>query len=56
MCQISWQSIEKAESLNSAKRQAVLDNAFHTIIGKVKNDKNSLAVFVSTGSQWRDGR
>lgn len=57
LCQILWQSIEKAGTLDSAKvRQAVLDNEFQTMMGNVKYDKNGVATFVSTGSQWWDGK
>jgi len=57
LCQILWQGIEKAGTLDSAKvRQAVLDNEFQTMMGKVKYDKNGVAIFVSTGSQWWDGK
>lgn len=57
LCQILWQSIEKAGTVDSAKvRQAVLENEFQTMMGKVKYDKTGVATFVSTGSQWWDGK
>jgi branched-chain amino acid transport system substrate-binding protein len=57
LCQILWQAIDKAGTLDSAKvRQAVLDNEFQTMMGKVKYDKNGVATFVSTASQWWDGK
>ena len=57
LCQILWQGIDKAGTLDSAKvRQAVLDNEFQTMMGKVKHDKTGGATFVSTGSQWMDGK
>lgn len=57
LCQILWQAIEKAGSLDSAKvRQAVLANEFQTVMGKVKYDANGVATFVSTAHQWWDGK
>jgi branched-chain amino acid transport system substrate-binding protein len=57
LCQILWQAIEKAGTLDSAKvRQAVLDNEFETVNGKVKYDKDGVAVFTSTASQWWNGK
>ena len=57
LCQILWQAIEKAGSLDSAKvRQAVLDNEFETVMGKVAYGKNGVAVFESTASQWWNGK
>lgn len=57
LCQILWQAIEKAGTLDSAKvRQAVLDNEFQTVMGKVKYDANGVATFVSTAHQWWDGK
>ena len=57
LCQILWQSIEKAGTLDSAKvRKAVLDNEFQTVMGKVKYDANGVATFVSTAHQWWDGK
>ncbi|MFZ0451615.1 MAG: amino acid ABC transporter substrate-binding protein [Desulfatiglandaceae bacterium] len=57
LCQILWQAIEKAGTLDSAKvRQAVLDNEFETVMGKVKYDKDGVAIFTSTASQWWNGK
>lgn len=57
LCQILWQAIEKAGTLDSAKvRQAVLDNEFQTVMGKVKYGPNGVAVFTSTASQWWNGK
>jgi len=57
LCEILWQAIEKAGTLDSAKvRQAVLDNEFETVNGKVKYDKDGVAVFTSTASQWWNGK
>ena len=56
LCQILWQGIEKAGILDSAKmRQAVLGNEFHTMMGKVKYDKNREAICVSMASQRWEG-
>lgn len=57
LCQILWQAIEKAGTLDSAKvRQAVLDNEFDTVNGKVKYNEEGVAVFTSTASQWWNGK
>lgn len=57
LCQVLWQAIENAGTLDSAKvRQAVLDNKFQTVMGKVEYDQNGVATFVSTGSQWWNGK
>lgn len=57
LCQILWQAIEKAGTLDSAKvRQAVLDNEFETVNGKVKYNKDGVAIFTSTASQWWNGK
>ena len=57
LCQILWQAIEKAGTLDSAKvRQAVLENEFETVMGKVNYGKNGVAVFESTASQWWNGK
>ena len=57
LCQILWQAVEKAGTLDSAKvRQAVLDNEFETVMGKVKYGKDGVAVFQSTASQWWNGK
>jgi branched-chain amino acid transport system substrate-binding protein len=57
LCQILWQAIEKAGTLDSAKvRQAVLSNEFQTVMGKVKYNADGVATFVSTAHQWWDGK
>jgi len=57
LCQILWQAIEKAGTLDSAKvRQAVLDNEFETVMGKVKYNQDGVAIFTSTASQWWNGK
>lgn len=56
-CQILWQAIEKAETLDSAKvRQAVLDNKFKTVMGKVDYDERGVAVFPLADFQWWRGK
>jgi hypothetical protein len=56
-CQILWEAVEKAGTLDSAKvRKAVLDNEFQTVMDKVKYDKNGVATFVSAASQWWEGK
>ncbi len=57
LCQILWQAIEKAGTLDSAKvRQAVLNNEFQTVMGKVKYDQDGVATFISTAHQWWNGK
>lgn len=57
LCQILWTAIEKAGTLDSARvREAVLANEFETVMGKVKYNKDGVATFVSTASQWWDGK
>jgi branched-chain amino acid transport system substrate-binding protein len=57
LCQILWTAIEKAGTLDSAKvRAAVLANEFETVMGKVKYDKDGVAVFLSIAGQWWDGK
>jgi branched-chain amino acid transport system substrate-binding protein len=54
--QILWAAIEKAGTLDSLKvRQAVLDNEFDTVMGKVKYDKNGVAKFRLADFQWQTG-
>jgi len=57
LCQILWEAIEKAGSLDSAKiRDAVLANEFKgTVMGDVKYGKDQIAVHLSTAHQWWDG-
>jgi branched-chain amino acid transport system substrate-binding protein len=56
-CQILWQAIEKAGTLDGAKvRQAVLDNTFETVNGPTKYDKDGVAIFPAGDCQWRNGK
>lgn len=57
VCQILWQAIEKAGTLDSAKvRQAVLDNEFNTVMGKVDYDEKGIALFPTACFQWWKGK
>ncbi|MBW1783383.1 MAG: amino acid ABC transporter substrate-binding protein [Deltaproteobacteria bacterium] len=57
LCQILWQAIEKSGSLDGAKvRQAVLDNEFDTVMGKVDYNEKGVAVFPLANFQWKDGK
>jgi branched-chain amino acid transport system substrate-binding protein len=57
LCQILWQAIEKAGTLDSAKvRQAVLDNEFDTVMGKVDYDDRGIALFTPASFQWWQGK
>lgn len=57
LCQILWQAIEKAGTLDSAEvRQAVLDNEFDTVMGEVDYDENGVAIFPLANFQWWKGQ
>lgn len=57
LCQVLWQAIEKAGTLDGAKvRQAVLDGKFETVMGPVQYGPDGVAIFTSTASQWWDGK
>jgi len=57
VCQILWQAIEKAGTLDSAQvRQAVLDNKFDTVMGKVDYDERGIAIFTPAYFQWWKGK
>jgi branched-chain amino acid transport system substrate-binding protein len=56
-CQILWQAVEKAGTLDGAKiRQAVLANEFQTVNGKVKYDEKGIAIFRAPVFQWMGGK
>ena len=56
-CQILWQAVEKAGTLDGAKiRQAVLANEFQTVNGKVKYDDKGMAIFKMPVFQWVGGK
>jgi len=57
LCQVLWQAIEKVGTLDSAKvRQAVLDNQFDTVNGKVDYDERGVALFPLAQLQWWNRR
>jgi branched-chain amino acid transport system substrate-binding protein len=57
LCQILWQGIEKAGTLNSSSvREAILDNTFETVMGRVDYDEKGVAVFPLTLQQWWKGK
>jgi branched-chain amino acid transport system substrate-binding protein len=57
VAQILWAAIEKAGTLDSLKvRQAVLNNEFYTVMGKVKYDNRGIATFLLADFQWRNGK
>ncbi len=57
VCQILWQAIEKAGTLDSAKvRQAVIENKFKTVMGKVDYDERGIALFPLAEFQWWKGK
>jgi branched-chain amino acid transport system substrate-binding protein len=57
LCQILWQAIEKAGTLDSAKvRQAVLDNKFETVMGEVDYDERGIGLFPLAEFQWWNGK
>lgn len=57
LCQTLWKAIEKAGTLDSAKvRQAVLDNEFDTVNGRVDYDERGIALFPLADLQWYKGK
>ena len=57
LCQILWQAIEEAGTLDPASvRQAVLDNDFDTVMGQVDYDESGVALFPLAAFQWFNGR
>ncbi len=57
LCQILWQAVEKAGTLDGTKvRQAVLSNEFDTVMGKVKYDEKGIALFRQPVFQWMGGK
>lgn len=57
VCQTLFQAIGKAGTLDGAKvRQAVLDNVFETVNGKVKYDGRGVALFPLADFQWWEGK
>lgn len=55
--QILWQAIEKAGTVDGKRiRQAVLDNQFETVMGKVDYDERGVALFKQPDFQWRNGK
>ena len=57
VCQILWQAIEKAGTLDSASvRQAVLDGEFETVMGEVDYDERGIALFPLAEFQWWKGK
>ena len=57
LCQILWQAIEKAGSLDSSSiLNSVLSNEFKdTVMGDVKYREDRVAIHLSTAHQWHDG-
>jgi len=57
LCQILWQAIEKAGTLDPTEvRQAVLSNEFDTVMGKVDYDEKGVALFPLAEFQWWKGK
>jgi len=57
LCQILFQAIEKAGTLDGAKvRQAILDNEFDTMMGKIKYNDKGIALFPQALFQWWNGK
>ena len=56
-CQILWEAIEKAGSVDSAKvKDAVMTNTFKgTVMGDVKYNPDGTAIFPCAAFQWWDG-
>ena len=56
-CQILFDGIEKAGTLDSAKvRQAVINNPHDTVMGPVKYDEKGIALFNAPDFQWSNGK
>jgi branched-chain amino acid transport system substrate-binding protein len=57
LCQILWEAIEKAGSLDSAAiKEAVLTHEFKdTVMGDIKYDKDGIAIHLLGGFQWNKG-
>jgi branched-chain amino acid transport system substrate-binding protein len=57
-CQILWEAIEKAGTLDSAKvKQAVMTNTFKgTTMGDVKYQADGTAIFPCAAFQWSEGQ
>ncbi len=57
LCQILWQAVEKAGTLDSEKvRKTVINNKFTTVMGEVDYDEKGVAVFPLTVQQWWNGK
>jgi branched-chain amino acid transport system substrate-binding protein len=57
LCQTLWAAIEKAGTLDDLKvRQAVIDNEFMTVNGKVDYDERGIALFPLADFQWANGK
>jgi branched-chain amino acid transport system substrate-binding protein len=57
LCQILWEAIEKAGTLDPANvRQAVLNNEFETVNGTAKYDERAVALYSPADFQWRKGK
>lgn len=57
MCQILWQAVEKAGSLDSQKvRRAVIENEFDTVMGQVDYNTRGIANYPPPAFQWVDGK
>jgi branched-chain amino acid transport system substrate-binding protein len=57
LCQTLWAAIEKAGTLDDLKvRQAVIDNEFMTVNGKVDYDERGIALFPLADFQWFGGK
>jgi branched-chain amino acid transport system substrate-binding protein len=57
LCQILFQAIEKAGTLDQAKvREAMLANEFDTMMGKIKYNDKGIALFPQALFQWWNGK
>lgn len=53
LCQIISRAIEKAGTFDGQKiRQALLDNKFDPVSGKVDYDERGFSIFLQPASQW----
>ena len=51
--QILWEAVERAGSLDPGRvRQAVLENTFDTVAGRISYDRRGVGVFIAPAFQW----
>jgi branched-chain amino acid transport system substrate-binding protein len=57
LCQVLFQAVEKAGTVDGEKvRQAVLDNEFDTMMGKIRYNDKGIGLFHLAFFQWWNGK